>query len=84
MQHVCEGITLPSMMILILSNIEAAIIVKIWRNTLSRHLCRFAIRVVAESGLLYTVTSIVTFCMLFLNVPGGFMIATTIVRCKRL
>ncbi|KAF8341125.1 hypothetical protein F5887DRAFT_385332 [Amanita rubescens] len=55
----------------------SAIVVKIWRNTLSRHLCRFTIRVVAESGLLYAITSIATFCMMFLPVPG-FMIATAI------
>ncbi|KAF8330665.1 hypothetical protein F5887DRAFT_78468 [Amanita rubescens] len=63
----------------IIINIYAtsAIVVKIWRNTVSRHLCRFTIRVVAESGLLYTITSIVTFCMLLLPVPG-FLIATAI------
>ena len=69
--------------ILILSKFEAAIIVKIWRNTLSRHLCRFTIRVVAESGLLYAISSIVTFCMVFLPTPGSIMIASAIVRCQR-
>ncbi|KAF8330666.1 hypothetical protein F5887DRAFT_999837 [Amanita rubescens] len=56
----------------------SAIVVKIWRNTVSRHLCRFTIRVVAESGLLYTITTIVTFCMIFLTVPGGSQIAAAI------
>ena len=46
---------------MILMQSEAAIIFRIWRNTLSRSFCRFAIRVVAESGLLYTLTKIVTF-----------------------
>ncbi|KAF8347388.1 hypothetical protein F5887DRAFT_1281090 [Amanita rubescens] len=46
--------------------IEAAIILKIWRNSLSRRFSLFAIRVIAESGLLYTLTSIaVLFAMLF-------------------
>ncbi len=48
-------------MILILIKNEAAIILKIWREAFSHRLARFAIRVIVDSGLLNSVTSIVTF-----------------------
>ncbi|KAF8330670.1 hypothetical protein F5887DRAFT_78613 [Amanita rubescens] len=57
----------------------SAITFYIWRHCrLSRRLARFAIRVIAESGLLYTLTSIAAFCSLFPNFPGGFSIASAI------
>ncbi len=66
-------------MILIQSQTKAAITFRIWRNSLSRRFARFAICVVAESGLLYTLTSIAAFCMLFPNSQSGYAIATAIV-----
>ncbi len=63
---------------LILCIIEAAIICKIWES-LSRPLSRLTIRVIAESGLLYTLTSIAVLCVVFINVPGAFPIANAIV-----
>ncbi len=66
-------------MILIQSQIKAAIIFRIWRNSLSRRFARFAIRVIAESGLLYTLTSIAAFCTFLINAPNGCAIATAIV-----
>ncbi|KAF8330642.1 hypothetical protein F5887DRAFT_999715 [Amanita rubescens] len=58
----------------------SAIIWQIWRNSLSRRLCRFAIpiRVIAESGLLYTLTSIATFCAVLLSPHEWFMVVTAI------
>ncbi|KAF8347934.1 hypothetical protein F5887DRAFT_671807 [Amanita rubescens] len=44
-----------------------AIILKIWRNTLSPCLARFVIRVIVESGLLYTLTNIATFCAMIFS-----------------
>ena len=76
MQRVRNGIILHSM-ILIRSKIEAAIILKIWRNTLSRRLCRFAIRVIAESGLLYTLTIIAVFCTQFSTAESAFYFQIT-------
>ena len=78
MPHVRDVITLHSMM-LTLSKIEAAIILKIWRNSFSRRLSWFVIRVVAESGLLYTLTTIATFCTLFLNHSTAFAVTSAIV-----
>ncbi len=69
-------------MILIQSDITtAAITFHIWRNcTLSRRLARFTIRVIAESGLLYTLTSIAAFVtMLLPSSLNGFVIASAIV-----
>ena len=66
-------------MILIQSEIIAAIAFRIWRNSLSRRFSRFAIRVIAESGLLYTLTSIANFCAVFPGSSLGFAIATAIV-----
>ncbi len=66
-------------MILILSKIEAAIILKILRNSFSRRFFRFAIRVIAESGLLYTFTTIATFCILLLNRDIGFAVTSAVV-----
>ena len=65
-------------MILTLSEIKAAIILRIWRNSLSQRFARFSIRVIAESGLLYTLTSIPVLCTSFVS-PNGFPIATAIV-----
>ncbi|KAF8333004.1 hypothetical protein F5887DRAFT_1080459 [Amanita rubescens] len=57
---------------------SSAIILRIWRNSLSRRLARFAIRVIAESGLLYTLTSIVAFSMVFPTSNVGFLMADAI------
>ena len=47
---------------------------------MSRRFARFAIRVIAESGLLYTLTSLAaTFSMAFLSSGTGFTIASAIV-----
>jgi len=51
-------------MILTQSEIKVAITFRIWRNSLSRHLACFAICVIAELGLLYTLTSITLLSML--------------------
>ena len=67
---------------MILIQSEAAIIFRIWQNSLSRCFCRFAIRVVAESGLLYTLTKIVTYGTSVGKSPefdNGFNIASNIV-----
>ena len=80
MQRVSEYIALRST-ILILRKLEASIILQIWRNSFSPRLCRFAIpiRVIAESGLLYTLTSIATFCAVLLSPHEWFMVVTAIV-----
>ena len=58
-------------MILIQSEIKAAIIFRIWKNSLTRR-TRFAIRVIAESGVLYTLTSIAAFATnMFPNTNGS-------------
>jgi hypothetical protein len=64
-------------MILTQSEIKAAIIFRIWKNSLSRRL-HFSIRIIAESGSLYTLTSIAVFCMMFFG-PNGYAIASAIV-----
>ncbi len=69
MQHVRDGIILHYM-ILIRSKIEAAIILKIRRNFFLSRRLYFAIRVIAESGLLYTITSIAVFFALLLGTNG--------------
>ena len=66
-------------MTLIQSEIKAAITFRIWRNSLSRRFARFAIRVIAESGLLYTLTSIVAFCTMISDSLSGYAIASAIV-----
>jgi hypothetical protein len=53
--------------------------VYIWRNSLSQRISRFVIRVIAESGLLYTLTSIATFCMVFISPTIGSVITSAIV-----
>jgi hypothetical protein len=67
-------------MILIQSElIKAAIILHIWRNCrLSRRLARFTIRVIAESGLLYTLTSVAAFGAVFISTEA-FTIGSAIV-----
>jgi hypothetical protein len=67
--------------ILIQSEMKAAIIFQIWRNSLSRRFARFAIRVIAESGLLYTLASIPAFFIVILGSPDGlgYTIASAIV-----
>jgi hypothetical protein len=53
---------------------------QIWRNSLSLQRFRFTIRVIVESGLLYTITSIVTFCLeLMPSDEGALAIASAIV-----
>ncbi|KAF8631869.1 hypothetical protein AX15_002139 [Amanita polypyramis BW_CC] len=50
----------------------SATIFQIWRNSIFPHPLQFTIRVVAESGLLYTITSVVSACLLFIrNSPTG-------------
>ncbi|KAF8345624.1 hypothetical protein F5887DRAFT_1074347 [Amanita rubescens] len=56
----------------------SAIVFRIWRNTLSRRFARCAIRFIAESCLLYALTSIAAFSTMFLSSPNGHVIATTI------
>ncbi|KAF8342392.1 hypothetical protein F5887DRAFT_1076188 [Amanita rubescens] len=56
----------------------SAIILKIWRNSFSRRLSQFAIRIITESGLLYTFTTIATFCVLFLNHDTAFVVTSAI------
>ncbi|KAF8342373.1 hypothetical protein F5887DRAFT_1076172 [Amanita rubescens] len=56
----------------------SAITLRIWRNSLSRRFAHFAIRVIAESGLLYTITSIVNVCTLFPSPNIGFTTASGI------
>ncbi|KAF8712011.1 hypothetical protein AX14_013161 [Amanita brunnescens Koide BX004] len=51
----------------------SVIILKIKRNSLSRRLSHFAIRVIAESGLLYTLASIVFFCALLTAISTNFV-----------
>jgi hypothetical protein len=58
---------------------EAAIMLKIWRNHLSPRLCHFAIRVIAESGLLYTLTSIAALFALLLGTNMAFSVTNSIV-----
>ncbi len=79
MQHVSEWIV-PHSMILIQCEIKAAITFRIWRNSLSRRFARFSIRVIAESGLLYTLTSIAAFCMVFPTSFSGYAIASALPR----
>ena len=78
MQHVREAITLHSM-ILILNKIEAAIILRICRNAISRPLACFAIRVITESGLLYTLMTMATFCAMIVSPDSGLWITHAIV-----
>jgi len=65
-------------MILTLGEIKAAIIFQIWRNSVSRRFTSFSIRVIAESGLLYTLTSIAVVCV-SLKSSNGYTITTAIV-----
>ncbi len=78
MQHVREEITLH-FIILIPSKLEAAIILKIWKKSFPRSLSRYSIRIIAESGLLYTLASIAAFCALLLSPDAAFLIANAIV-----
>ena len=80
MRHVRNGIILHHAVILILGKIEAAIILKIRKNSLSRSFSRFAIRLIAESGLLYTLTSIAAFFTLLLS-PTDMLILTSAIVC---
>ncbi|KAF8342389.1 hypothetical protein F5887DRAFT_356498 [Amanita rubescens] len=72
-----EGITASYYATTIAINIYAtsAIILQIWRYSVSRRLTRFAIRVIAESGLLYTLINIATCCAVFLSPDHWFVIA---------
>jgi hypothetical protein len=70
-------------MILILKETEAAIILQILRNSFSRRF-HFAIRVIAESGLLYTLTSISTLSAVLLCPDNWFAITSAIVCRKEL
>ncbi|KAF8330641.1 hypothetical protein F5887DRAFT_1081488 [Amanita rubescens] len=56
----------------------SAIILKIWRNSFSRRLSHFAIRVIAESGLLYTLTSIAVFCASLRGAHITFLVTNAI------
>ncbi|KAF8716627.1 hypothetical protein AX14_012251, partial [Amanita brunnescens Koide BX004] len=49
----------------------SAIIFRIWRNSLSRRFARSVIRVIAESGLLYTITSIATLAVVFPHITSS-------------
>ena len=62
-------------------NYKVAISFHIWRKCrLSRRLARFSIRVIVESGSLYTISTIVTFGTVFLTDSlNGYAIATAIV-----
>ena len=73
-----------SIPILISSKIEVAIILKIWRKSFPQSLTRFSIRIIAESGLLYTLTSITAFCTLLSSPDTAFLIASAIVCCQSL
>ena len=78
----CKWTDCVHSMKLIQSEIKAAITFRIQRNSLSRRFSRFVIRVIAESGLLYTLTSIATFCTVFPTSGwhnNGFSIASAIV-----
>jgi len=55
-----------------------AIIRKIWRNSLSLRRFHFVIRVIVESGLLYTLTSIPTFVVLFRRDQEPFKIVAAV------
>lgn len=79
MRHVRNGIVLHSV-ILTLGKIEAAIILRIWKNCFTRSLSCFSIRVVAESGLLYTLTSIAAFFTLLLSPTDILLLTSAIVR----
>ncbi|KAF8341141.1 hypothetical protein F5887DRAFT_976910 [Amanita rubescens] len=70
-----EGITASYYASTTVINIYAtsAIIWQIWRNSFSRRLTRFVVRVVAESGLLYTLVSIATCCGVFLG-PNRWLV----------
>jgi hypothetical protein len=70
-------------MILILREIKAAIIFQIWRNSISRRRARFAVRVIAESGLLYTLTSIATCCGVFFGSSHWLVLVIGIVCHKQ-
>ena len=59
--------------------LKAAITFRIWRNSLSRRFARFAIRVIAESGLLYTLSSIASLYMAISNSTHGLSTVTAIV-----
>ena len=52
---------------------------QIWRDSLSPQRFRFTIRVIVESGLLYTITSIVTFCLELMPNEEPLVIASAIV-----
>ncbi len=79
MRHVRNGIILHRSVILILGKIEAAIILQIRKNSLSRSFARFAIRIIAESGLLYTLTSIAAFFTLLFSPTDILLLASAIV-----
>ncbi|KAF8343635.1 hypothetical protein F5887DRAFT_1075734 [Amanita rubescens] len=57
---------------------SAIITFRIWKNSLSRRFARFVIRVIAESGLLYTLTSIANFCTVIINSYNGVFITSAI------
>ncbi|KAF8342378.1 hypothetical protein F5887DRAFT_1076177 [Amanita rubescens] len=56
----------------------SVIILKIWTKSFPRSLSRLSIRVIAESGLLYTLASIAAFCALLLSPDTAFLIANAI------
>jgi hypothetical protein len=66
-------------MMLTYTETEAAIIWKISRDSFSGRL-RFTIRVIVESGSLYTLTSIATFFVLFRRDQEAFKLVAAIVR----
>ncbi|KAF8327828.1 hypothetical protein F5887DRAFT_1288454 [Amanita rubescens] len=76
----CRQIRLAFFTSTIILNIyaTAAIIWKISRNSISLRRFRYAIRVIVESGLLYTLASVATLFALLSHNPGPFKMATTI------
>ena len=66
-------------MVSIQYEIQVAITFRIWRSSLSRRFAHFIIRVITESGLLYTLTTIPALCLAFPYPSNGFGIATAIV-----
>ncbi|KAF8330669.1 hypothetical protein F5887DRAFT_1081511 [Amanita rubescens] len=57
--------------------VTTVIICKI-RKSLSRPISSFTISIIAESGLLFTLTSVGVLSVVFLNVPGAYPIANAI------
>lgn len=68
-------------MILIQSESEAAIIHRIWRDSSSRRFAHSVIHVIAELGLLYTLTSFATFWTMVIHDSSkdAYVIASAIV-----